>query len=101
MGEYILGVLDPTDLDDKDDDDESDASIPLTVAALVQMIPNLSEAQALELLTSAEEWHEVDVRPSESLTDATLKIQRMDIRLTQVHESVERLIHMSEMCSEM
>merc|ERR1712032_195885 len=59
------------------------------------------EAQAEELLVSAQEWHEVDVRPSESLTDATLKIQRMDIRLTQLHEEVERLIHMTEMSSEL
>lgn len=103
----ILLALDPTGLDCNNEDaleagggtDDDREGQTLRVEDLRRLIPAMGEEQALLVLISAQEWYDQSVRPSESLTDATLKIGRIENVTNKLRESLERLIMMQELSS--
>ena len=96
--EYVLHTLDPTDLDSDDGGDGGGGgpAPTLSVEQLMERVPKLRSEQATEFLVSAQKNIEVDARDEVSLSDAMLRIQKIDGRQEQVHYSLEQLIHMHE-----
>eukprot|EP00747_Dinoflagellata_sp_TGD_P172635 gnl/TRDRNA2_/TRDRNA2_209535_c0_seq1.p1 gnl/TRDRNA2_/TRDRNA2_209535_c0~~gnl/TRDRNA2_/TRDRNA2_209535_c0_seq1.p1 ORF type:complete len:356 (+),score=48.44 gnl/TRDRNA2_/TRDRNA2_209535_c0_seq1:122-1069(+) len=91
----VLKALDPTDLDDADDHDPDEPNV--MISSFQAAVPGLSEEQATEILVAAQTYYESQARPSESLTDCTLKISRIDDFILKMHESLQKLIQINNM----
>mmetsp|Transcript_7419 Transcript_7419/g.16971 ORF Transcript_7419/g.16971 Transcript_7419/m.16971 type:complete len:897 (+) Transcript_7419:48-2738(+) len=85
----VLKALDPTDLDE---DDEEAEDVSVTVDSLCEAVPDLRHHQSLQILVASQELYMAEMRPSDSLTDATLKIQRIDRRVMQLQQIMDRFI---------
>jgi len=92
----VLCALDPTDLCD-DDDDGVDEHI--TLQDFLTKVPGLSEKQAMRILVAATEMTDDTHRKSQSLADSMLDIRLIEDRLTNLHQSVEKLVRMNEVTS--
>merc|ERR1712008_165096 len=78
-----------------DDDEQTDE--PMLPSSLCKVVPNLGEDQALAICTAAYILKELDERPSDSLTDATMKIQGIDARLRVMQDHLSRFIEVQSM----
>jgi hypothetical protein len=82
-------------------DGDAEDGPKLTVKAFLAKVPNLEERQAKRVLVASEELAEHEAQKSQSLSEAMLDIQRIDKRLTHLADSMQRLIQMSEMGSQL
>mmetsp|Transcript_11408 Transcript_11408/g.33420 ORF Transcript_11408/g.33420 Transcript_11408/m.33420 type:complete len:157 (+) Transcript_11408:1-471(+) len=88
----VLKALDPTDLESEDG--EADDS-SLMVENFIEEVPSLSQEQAQEILLQSYQLSELESRPSETLTDATIKIQRIDRRVMQVQNLLNQMMQIN------
>jgi len=104
----VLETLVPNSLEIRDFDTVVGASVVqpevasdenLTVEMFRKVMPSLPKSQALRILVAAQEYHEQESRPPESLTEATLHIQRIGLRVEQLHACMANLVHLCEMSS--
>jgi len=84
----ILQTLDPTDLEE---DTEEDLT-PMFTETLREAVEGLKEEQAFKVLEAAQELLDSEARDSDSLTEATVKIQRIDTKIGQLHEYMDKLV---------
>eukprot|EP00928_Gymnodinium_smaydae_P025315 TRINITY_DN20208_c0_g1_i1.p1 TRINITY_DN20208_c0_g1~~TRINITY_DN20208_c0_g1_i1.p1 ORF type:complete len:945 (-),score=150.40 TRINITY_DN20208_c0_g1_i1:298-3132(-) len=77
--------------------EELEGSRMINVKSLCAMVPSLSEKQAERSLTAAQELFEASQQKSESMAETLRDIQRIHRRLTQMHGSMQSLIHMNEL----
>mmetsp|Transcript_67813 Transcript_67813/g.157430 ORF Transcript_67813/g.157430 Transcript_67813/m.157430 type:complete len:406 (-) Transcript_67813:313-1530(-) len=90
----VLKALDPTDLD-SDDEGENESEAPLYEESLVQKVGNnMPKEQAFHLLVESHKLQESIDRPSDSLTEATNKVHKIDTRTKLIAEQLNRLIQL-------
>jgi len=96
LAEVLNHLGDPL-LDDEDEEEDEESKVLLNVDKLLDKVPGMKQRQAIRILTNSQEMLEADSRKSQSMAEAMIDIQRIDERLTTLHGSVERLVHMNEM----
>merc|ERR1719223_500516 len=98
-----LAILDPKHLDvDEEEDYDAEAGSAgnvelINVVSLLEKVPGMQKEQAEGILLAALELQENDSRDSQSLTDATLRIQHIDKRMKHVQLTLDHVCHMLEM----
>mmetsp|Transcript_129847 Transcript_129847/g.289680 ORF Transcript_129847/g.289680 Transcript_129847/m.289680 type:complete len:1143 (+) Transcript_129847:49-3477(+) len=72
--------------------DAAEDETALGIAEMMRICPALQRDQAHKILVWSAEWWEMDCRPSESLTDATLRISDIDTNCATAVRMLERLL---------
>lgn len=93
--EHVLVCLDPTN---------GHGQLPegnTNIAAFMKKVPGLAEPQAKRILIQALVARDEKTMISQSMAEGMLGIQRVEKRLGHLHRSIQSLVHMSELSTQL
>mmetsp|Transcript_21970 Transcript_21970/g.69476 ORF Transcript_21970/g.69476 Transcript_21970/m.69476 type:complete len:116 (+) Transcript_21970:1-348(+) len=94
----ILKALDPTDLDDEEEEEEDQEEIPpLFPDTMCERVPGMGSDQATSILAEAHRLKVANERSSDTLSDAMVRISKIDQRTNIMAEHIARFIQVQNL----